>query len=92
MQAIEYVQYGAPEVLHLNEATKPSPKSNEVLVRVYATTVTAAEQKQAGKRTAGWNARCWTTPASRGAPRGRPTQRPRCHYTGQVTAGQAFLL
>ncbi|NUN99660.1 MAG: NAD(P)-dependent alcohol dehydrogenase [Saprospiraceae bacterium] len=43
MQAIEYVQYGAPEVLHLNEVTKPSPKPNEVLIRVYATTVTAAD-------------------------------------------------
>lgn len=43
MQAIEYAQYGAPEVLHLNQVTKPSPKSNEVLIRVYATTVTAAD-------------------------------------------------
>ncbi len=43
MQAIEYAQYGAPEVLNLNQVTKPSPKSNEVLIRVYATTVTAAD-------------------------------------------------
>lgn len=43
MQAIEYAQYGAPEVLHLKEVTKPSPKSKEVLIRVYATTVTAAD-------------------------------------------------
>lgn len=43
MQAVEYAQYGAPEVLHLNEVTKPSPKLHEVLIRVYATTVTAAD-------------------------------------------------
>ena len=43
MQAIEYVQYGAAEVLRMNEVAKPSPKPNEVLIRVHATTVTAAD-------------------------------------------------
>ncbi|HLY70380.1 MAG TPA: NAD(P)-dependent alcohol dehydrogenase [Puia sp.] len=31
--------YGSPDVIHLQETDIPSPKSNEVLVRVYATTV-----------------------------------------------------
>jgi NADPH:quinone reductase-like Zn-dependent oxidoreductase len=43
MQAIEYARYGAPEVFYLTEVTKPSPKPNEVLIRVDATTVTAAD-------------------------------------------------
>lgn len=43
MQAIEYKQYGSPEVLHLSEVAKPCPKPDEVLVRVYATTVTRAD-------------------------------------------------
>ena len=54
MLAVFYEKYGSPNVLKFQETTKPTPKEDEILVKVHATTVTVADVRS----------RSFTVPAS----------------------------
>ena len=43
MKAIVCAKYGPPEVLHLREVEKPVPKYDEVLIKIYTTSVTTSD-------------------------------------------------
>ena len=43
MRKVVFRKFGPPEVLHVIECDAPTPKTNQVRIRIHATTVTAAE-------------------------------------------------
>src|SRR5262245_61117531 len=43
MRAVVHDRYGPPEVLHIGNVERPTPKEDEVLVRVHASTVTRGD-------------------------------------------------
>jgi NADPH:quinone reductase-like Zn-dependent oxidoreductase len=53
MKAIVYTKFGPPEVLHLQEVQKPTPKANEVQIKIVATTVVKEDPDM--RRSPGFN-------------------------------------
>jgi len=48
MKAVVCTKYGPPEVLQVQDVAKPNPKDNEVLIRIYATTVSSGDARARG--------------------------------------------
>jgi NADPH:quinone reductase-like Zn-dependent oxidoreductase len=84
MKAIVCTDYGPPDVLQLKDVRKPVPKDNEVLVRIRATTVSAADCELRRFDFAPW---IWVPMRL-----GFGIRRPRRRVLGQELAGDIALV
>ncbi len=57
MKAVFCTGYGPPDVLQLREVATPGPKKNEVLIKIFATTVTASDCIVRGSKLRPWQPR-----------------------------------
>jgi NADPH:quinone reductase-like Zn-dependent oxidoreductase len=79
MKAIVYEKYGSPEVLQLREVERPTPQHNEVLIKVYATSVTKYDC---------WMRSCTAPPGFNLLMRISSGQRPKQPILGTELAGE----
>ena len=55
MKAIVWTEYGPPDVLQVKDVEKPTPNDHEVLIRIYATTVTTGDCEQRSLKLPIWH-------------------------------------
>lgn len=82
MKAIVCTKYGSPEVLQLLEVEKPTPKHNEVRIKIFATAVTSSDCIVRGFKLPIWNPMGLMMGLALGF------MKPRQPILGQVLAGE----